>query len=147
MYKDNAKFSSAWNFGPGMKDNYTVREIIEKLIQYLGKGSYKINQADKDDAFHETQLLLLDTSKAKQFLNWEPAITIDEAINYLCDWYKEDKIDYDSMIHETVHLVRRIFDKKGIPFNSNNDEMIAYYQNYWIKKFWDKMSKFIKEGD
>ncbi|GAI51578.1 unnamed protein product [marine sediment metagenome] len=49
------------------------------------------------------------------------------------------------MVHETLHLVVRIFEQGGIPFNSENEEIIAYYQNYWIGKFWDKMSKFINK--
>lgn len=64
-------------------------------------------------------------------------------------WVK-DKTDYHSMVHETLHLVVKIFDKKGIPFNAENHELIAYYQGYWVRKFWHTMSKFIndkKESD
>jgi len=52
----------------------------------------------------------------------------------------EDKDSFYSMIHETVHLVRQIFEITGMPFTSDNDEVIAYYQNYWVRKFWNKMS-------
>jgi len=60
-------------------------------------------------------------------------------------WVK-DKTDFYSMVHETLHLVKQIFGMKNIPFNSDNDELIAYYQGYWVRKFWNKMSKFIKEN-
>ena len=56
-------------------------------------------------------------------------------------WIKQKDGLYD-MIHETLHLTRKMFMFLGIDFNAKNDEMIAYYQNYWIKKFWDKMAKF-----
>ena len=59
-------------------------------------------------------------------------------------WVK-DEVDYYSMVHETLHLVKRIFELKNIPFDSENDEMIAYYQGYWVRKFWNKMGKFIEE--
>jgi hypothetical protein len=59
-------------------------------------------------------------------------------------WVK-DKTDYHSMVHETLHLVSNILNKKQIPFNSDNQELIAYYQNYWVRKFWNKMCKFIKD--
>jgi len=55
---------------------------------------------------------------------------------------KEDELYH--MIHETLHLTKRIFRYVGISFDMHNDELIAYYQNYWIRKFWDKMSKFVK---
>jgi len=61
-------------------------------------------------------------------------------------WVK-DKTDYHSMVHETLHLVKRILDKKGIPFDGDNEELIAYYQGYWVRKFWHKMSKFIDEKE
>jgi hypothetical protein len=53
--------------------------------------------------------------------------------------------DYNGMVHETVHLVKRIFGIMGIAFNETNDEMIAYYQNYWVRKFWHKMSSNKKD--
>ena len=28
--------------------------------------------------------------------------------------------------------------------NSENDEIIAYYQNFWVRKFWHVMSKGLK---
>jgi len=56
----------------------------------------------------------------------------------------ETKNDWDAMVHETVHLVKRIFEIMGIPFTPENDEIIAYYQNYWVRTFWHKMSKEIK---
>lgn len=62
---------------------------------------------------------------------------------HLLVWIKENE-DYHGMVHETVHLVKRIFEIMGIPFNDNNDEIIAYYQNYWVRKFWHKMGKFVK---
>ena len=53
-----------------------------------------------------------------------------------------DSTAFYSMVHETVHLVQDIFEITGIPFDANNQEIIAYYQNFWVRKFWNKMSKF-----
>ena len=53
--------------------------------------------------------------------------------------------NYYTMVHECLHLVNMIFKFHGIPFTSDNDEIIAYYQNYWVRKFWNKMSKEIKK--
>jgi hypothetical protein len=64
--------------------------------------------------------------------------------SWLLVWINKDD-DYHAMVHETVHLVKRIFGIMGIAFDETNDEMIAYYQNYWVRKFWNKMSKSIRE--
>jgi len=62
---------------------------------------------------------------------------------HLLVWVKEHD-DYYGMVHETVHLVKRIFEIMGIPFNEENDEIIAYYQNYWVRKFWRVMANLIE---
>ena len=58
-------------------------------------------------------------------------------------WVKEPGM-YHTMVHECIHLVNKIFQYHGIPFNSENDEIIAYYQNYWVKKFWHIMGNLIE---
>jgi hypothetical protein len=52
--------------------------------------------------------------------------------------------DYYCLAHECLHLVKRIFTDRGIPFNEQNDEMIAYYQSYWIKRIWRSMPKKVR---
>ena len=49
---------------------------------------------------------------------------------------------YHNMVHETLHLTAQMFKEYGVLFSADNEEMIAYYQNYWVRKFWNKMSKF-----
>ena len=53
----------------------------------------------------------------------------------------EDKKDFYTLLHETVHLVEKIFTDRGIPFTSENSEIIAYYQTYWFKQIWRKINK------
>lgn len=67
----------------------------------------------------------------------------DDDIDSFLVWIKSS-IDYNGMVHEIMHLVRKIFDCMGVPFNSDNDEIMAYYQGYWIRTFWHKIK--IKEN-
>ena len=46
--------------------------------------------------------------------------------------------------HESLHLTKMIFDMYGFPFDSENDEIIAYYQGYWIRKFWNIVNKKVQ---
>lgn len=41
--------------------------------------------------------------------------------------------DVPTLAHELLHLVRMIFDDRGVPFNSDNDEMIAYYLEFYYR--------------
>jgi hypothetical protein len=61
------------------------------------------------------------------------------AIHYVI-WI-EDKKDFYTLFHENVHLVKRLFTDRKVPFNGNNDEMVAYYLTFWFKKLWRLMNK------
>jgi hypothetical protein len=51
-------------------------------------------------------------------------------------WMETPKHFY-SLMHESVHLVRLIFEDKAINTNlSNEDETFAYYQMFWFKMLW-----------
>jgi CDP-glucose 4,6-dehydratase len=91
---ENNIYSSAWNFGPDANNIYSVSDLVIKVIDCMGTGSFKARSNQVSD-LHETKLLLLDNSKSKRLLGWYPAISIDDAINFVCDWYREADINYD----------------------------------------------------
>lgn len=68
----------------------------------------------------------------------------NDELDYFLVWVEKPDSYYD-MVHETLHLTKRIFELVGVPFDKDNDEIIAYYQNYWVRTFWHKMSKNIKD--
>ena len=80
---DDASFASAWNFAPEAENMITVKEISDRSISILGKGSYSVQKPDK----HETGVLRLDASKAKKLLGWKPVLGISEALDWTLDWY------------------------------------------------------------
>jgi len=62
-------------------------------------------------------------------------------------WLKEwagKPDDYGRLAHEIAHLVVRICDWKGIPFDgyNNNDETFAYLVDYFITEFLEYNAKF-----
>ena len=79
-------FSGAWNFGPDIKDNLSVREIVEKCISIWGQGDYEV--IPHDGIMHEANLLRLDISKATIKLGWIPRFSADQAIGLTLNWYK-----------------------------------------------------------
>ena len=56
----------------------------------------------------------------------------------------EDKTNFFYMVHETAHLVQRIFEFVGVTYSQTNKEAIAYYQEYWVRKFWHVMDKKVE---
>lgn len=53
----------------------------------------------------------------------------------------QNKNDFYALIHETLHLVKNIFNDRKIPFTAENHEIIAYYQTYLFKKLWRSIHK------
>jgi CDP-glucose 4,6-dehydratase len=87
------KHSCGYNFGPEHAETSKVIDVVNKVVQFIGKkASVKIENSD----LHEAQLLQLDISKAKTELGFQPLLTIDEAIDYTASWYMhfyDKKID------------------------------------------------------
>jgi CDP-glucose 4,6-dehydratase len=84
MYR-NSKYSSAWNFGPGLKNNLKVIDFV-KFCQKTLKSKSKIKIIK--NKLYESTNLALDSSKSFKYLNWKTIFTAKEAIKYTLDWYK-----------------------------------------------------------
>ena len=86
MSEDPAKYSGAWNFGPEEDGLLSVRDLVENILAYWGKGTWKeelnINKP------HETAILKLNINKAKHILGWKPTLDFKETIGMTVKWYK-----------------------------------------------------------
>ncbi|MFX1570568.1 MAG: CDP-glucose 4,6-dehydratase [Promethearchaeota archaeon] len=95
MWEGDPLFSNAWNFGPDDNQIFTVNDIIIKIINFLGKGKYKNSLNSHFEDLHETKTLILDSSKAKDYLGWKNELSINDTIEYLCQWYMEEDVNYE----------------------------------------------------
>ena len=81
-----AQFASAFNFGPGDQDAWTVEQIATKMTSLWGNGAAWIPDAVPGD--HEAGQLRLDSSKARADLKWRPRLTIESALEWTAAWYR-----------------------------------------------------------
>lgn len=86
MWDEPIKYCEGWNFGPRMESISTVWEVASKVIDNYGKG--ELRDLSDPNALHEAKLLMLDISKAKFRLGWEPRLNIDGTVSLTTDWYK-----------------------------------------------------------
>lgn len=86
MWNEPVKYCEGWNFGPRAESISTVWEVASKLVNNYGKGELK--DMSNPNAVHEANLLMLDISKAKFKLGWEPRLNIDQCISLVADWYR-----------------------------------------------------------
>ncbi|MDY6879107.1 MAG: CDP-glucose 4,6-dehydratase [Thermodesulfobacteriota bacterium] len=86
MYKNPQDYSGAWNFGPDHNSFMTVGELVEKIVIHWGHGKWKNPPHNKQP--HETNLLNLDSAKAKAYLKWFPVWDMEKTIEKTVEWYK-----------------------------------------------------------
>ncbi|MBQ8501926.1 MAG: CDP-glucose 4,6-dehydratase [Bacteroides sp.] len=86
MWHEPTAFCEAWNFGPRSESIATVWEVASKVIENYGKG--ELHDLSSPGALHEANLLMLDISKAKFRLKWEPKMNLDQCIALTVEWYK-----------------------------------------------------------
>lgn len=86
MYQEPGKFSGAWNFGPNYKSVISVGEVVSMIVEKWGYGKW-LDISNKNKP-HEANLLSLDVSKARNFLDWYPKWNIQQCIDKTVDWYK-----------------------------------------------------------
>lgn len=86
MWNEPTKYCEGWNFGPLPESISTVWEVASKVVENYGSG--KLNDVADPNALHEAKLLMLDISKAKFQLGWEPRMNISQCIELTVDWYR-----------------------------------------------------------
>jgi CDP-glucose 4,6-dehydratase len=86
LSQDAPKFASGWNFGPADSDARPVSWMADKLARSWGdNASWRRNEAVHP---HEAHFLKLDTSKAKAWLNWHPVLPLNQALEWIVEWYR-----------------------------------------------------------
>ena len=96
MWDAPQEYCEGWNFGPKTESIATVWEVASRVIDNYGKGELK--DSSDPNAVHEANLLMLDISKAKFKLDWEPRMNIEQCIELTIDWYKRYR-------NEEVHIL------------------------------------------
>ena len=78
-----------------------------------------------------------ETASAMNF-----AFEYEDSDNF-CIWLKSFKetniISMGHLVHECMHATVAILNSRGIPINKNNEECVAYYQEFLFKGFLSKI--------
>lgn len=86
LLKENSKFASAYNFGPGDEDAWPVERVVNKIVEMWSDGASWTR--DADPGVHEAHILRLDASKARLELGWEPRLNTATALEWTMRWYR-----------------------------------------------------------
>ncbi len=89
MYNEPTMYCESWNFGPEYSSCLTVKEAVERFKKEFRKC--EILELDDDSVEYSHEAKILDITKAKCKLGWNPKWSIDKTISYTADWYKNYK--------------------------------------------------------
>jgi CDP-glucose 4,6-dehydratase len=103
MLEEPTKYCEGWNFGPRMESITPVWEVATLLTRYYGHGQLK--DVSDPQALHEASLLMLDISKARFRLGWEPRTNIDQCCQMTADWYK--RYQHESVYDLCVEQIKK----------------------------------------
>lgn len=85
LYCSPSKFSKGWNFGPDKNHAQKVQWIIDYLCSSVPNSSWR---NDSRDHPHESHLLLLDSSQAKEKLGWSQKWNLESALDKTIEWFQ-----------------------------------------------------------
>ena len=93
-----------WNFGPDLQQKYSVADLVSAFAQHWGVGTAPVWKSDNSAHPHEAGYLLLDSSKAREGLNWKDKLDFKDAIKWTASWYRNsDKSDIRFLCESQVH--------------------------------------------
>lgn len=78
-----------YNLGPTESDVHSVRALVEAMSDIWQRPNIEYMKSD----FHETRFLRLDSSLARQRLDWNPPIGFRETVEMTAGWYRDFAAD------------------------------------------------------
>lgn len=88
QWEDPAAYQGAYNVGPDIDGCVKTATLADLFCEAWGRG-IRWKHVGQDDAQHEANLLMLDCTKAKMMLKWQPVWTINDAIGRTVHWWQE----------------------------------------------------------
>jgi CDP-glucose 4,6-dehydratase len=99
-----SRYGSSFNIGPNDQDAWPVERIATKLVEMWGEGAAWIR--DSAPGVHEAHSLMLDSSRARRELGWQPRLTIESTLEWTINWYR-DWLRGADMKQETLAQIAR----------------------------------------
>lgn len=116
------KLQSAFNFGPTLSSNRSVKNLVESiLLHWPGKWIDKSNP----EAVHEAKLLNLVTDKAFHYLGWQPVWSFERTVQETVEWYRTAQKFLDSDSELLQQLTLRQIQQYESDLSTNRSVLIA----------------------
>jgi len=88
LYEKKQYKDYSWNFGPDNSNNRTVLNVINELNSHFNNPIKIIKKPVLSKKYYESKMLMLDSSKARKTLGWQPKYNLKESLILVSDWHK-----------------------------------------------------------
>jgi len=107
--------------------NYSAKEYRDEVLKYVHLEDSELMDLEFCDGQQSTFSPIKDNSILR--------------VVWLNGMKKNDPESIGKLTHEVCHLVNRIHNHKGIPFNGkeNNDETFSYLVDFFVTEFLNKV--------
>lgn len=85
LLEGQSDFAEAWNFGPSLSENQSVNYVIKTMQQNWPELKWCVKGYSE---LHETNLLFLDSVKARHKLRWLPVWNLEKCLEQTAIWYR-----------------------------------------------------------
>ena len=106
LKKNKKLHGEAFNFGPNNTKNYSVIFLVKLIKKYWKETSWKLSNKKKK-SFYESNLLKLNSNKAKIKLKWKCILSFAETINMVADWYKNYYSKQKKMYEISLNQIKK----------------------------------------
>jgi len=98
---EKGKIGAIYHFSPD-GEGQKVRDIVKMVCDIMGYDFTKYAKV-VDDRIGQDLRYVLNSTKAKEELNWNPKITLKEGIKEMIEWINENWEEVQKQPHEYIH--------------------------------------------
>ncbi len=85
------------------KSGYSIRNIVEFIAEKMGLAFDKVTESVGERLGQDTKYVI-DSTKARNELNWKPHISIDEGLNEVIEWINHD---WETIIQQPLEYIHK----------------------------------------
>ena len=106
LFKSGKMNGESFNFGPLGQYSQSVTKIIQDMARYWKIDVQKAFDITEDIKFDEAGLLKLNCDKALFHLNWLPALSYNDLIEFTASWYYNYYNSKNNMYDITINQIK-----------------------------------------
>jgi CDP-glucose 4,6-dehydratase len=104
----NSSIEGCWNFSPEPEQIHTVQDLAKEFLTHFGKPPSFTVKISLQEFLPESELLLLDSAKARKLLAWKDKYDFNRSILVTAEWYRnENELDLREL---TTRQIRDYFE-------------------------------------